>query len=77
MGRGWGFRWYDRGDAAPRTSGLGDPDVTWAAELAGRLTEWAGQSGRPRDVYEIALAQWRGLGDARGAARIERTLLGL
>jgi len=64
----------DLGAAALRTSGLVDPDVAWAAELAGRLTEWAGQSARAREVYEIALAQWRGLGEARGAARIEKAL---
>ncbi|HKI01971.1 MAG TPA: hypothetical protein VKK31_08330 [Thermoanaerobaculia bacterium] len=77
--RDWGT-WDDHlglGATALRTSGLVDPDVAWAAELAGRLTEWAGQPARAREVYEVALAQWRGLGDAGGVARIERVLPGL
>jgi tetratricopeptide (TPR) repeat protein len=74
--RDWGM-WddqLDRAAAALRTSGLVDPDLAWAAELAGRLTEWGGQSARAREVYEIALTQWRGLEDARGSARIAKAL---
>jgi eukaryotic-like serine/threonine-protein kinase len=66
-----------RGAAALRESGLFDPDVAWCAELAGRLTEWSGQAARAREVYELALAQWRGLEDTQGVARIERALSGL
>jgi eukaryotic-like serine/threonine-protein kinase len=57
-----------------RKSGLYDPDVAWCAELAGRLTEWAGQPARAREVYELALAQWRGLGSENGIERIDRAL---
>ncbi len=74
--RDWGM-WdghLDQGTAALKASGLLDPDVAWAAELAGRLTEWSGQSARAREIYELALAQWRGLGDREGVARIERTI---
>jgi serine/threonine protein kinase/tetratricopeptide (TPR) repeat protein len=77
--RDWGI-WddhLDQGSAALKTSGLLDPDLAWAAELAGRLTEWAGQPARAREIYGLALAQWRGLGDQAGVARIERTLPGL
>jgi hypothetical protein len=44
------------------------------AELAGRLTEWAGETARAREVYELALEQYRGLENARGVQRIEKTL---
>jgi eukaryotic-like serine/threonine-protein kinase len=60
-----------------RQSGLYDPDVAWCAELAGRLTEWAGQPARAREVYELAQAQWRGLGNASGIERIDRALASL
>ena len=63
-----------RGAEALRQSGLLDPDVAWCAELAGRLTEWAGQAARAREAYLTALEQWRGLGDAGGVERIERAL---
>lgn len=73
--REWGA-WDDhlaQATAALKSSGLLDPDVAWAAELAGRLTEWAGQPARAKEVYQLALAQWRGLGDLEGVGRIERT----
>jgi hypothetical protein len=63
-----------RGAEALRQSGLLDPDVAWCAELAGRLTEWGGQPARAREVYELAQAQWQGLGDITGMQRIARTL---
>ncbi|MFL6236569.1 MAG: hypothetical protein ACJ76N_25795 [Thermoanaerobaculia bacterium] len=62
------------GRPALRQSGLLDPDVAWCAELAGRLTEWAGETARAREVYELALEQYRGLENARGVQRIEKTL---
>jgi eukaryotic-like serine/threonine-protein kinase len=65
------------GGSALRQSGLLDPDVAWCAELAGRLTEWAGQPARAREVYALALEQWRGLGNAQGVQRIEGAVAGL
>jgi serine/threonine protein kinase/tetratricopeptide (TPR) repeat protein len=66
-----------RGAEALRQSGFLDPDVAWCAELAGRLTEWAGQPARAREVYELAVLQWRGLEDQIGTTRVERALTGL
>ncbi len=65
------------GEPALRQSGLLDPDVAWCAELAGRLADWAGQPARAREAYELALEQWRGLGNAQGVQRIERAVAGL
>jgi len=62
------------GVSALRASGLVDPDLAWCAELASRLTEWAGQPARAKEAYELSLAQWRGLEDERGVRRIERAL---
>jgi serine/threonine protein kinase/tetratricopeptide (TPR) repeat protein len=65
---------FERAAAALRESGLLDPDVAWAAELAGRLTDWAGQPARAREAFRLALAQWNGLGDVVGAQRIARAM---
>jgi serine/threonine protein kinase/tetratricopeptide (TPR) repeat protein len=65
----------DRGVSALGQSGLLDPDVAWCAELAGRLTEWAGQPARAGEAYRIALQQWQGLGDFTGVQRIERAMM--
>jgi tetratricopeptide (TPR) repeat protein len=77
--RDWSF--WDDGFAivspAVEGSGIVEPDLAWAAELAGRLTEWAGETARAKAVYGLARAQWRALGDVEGVARMERALAGL
>ncbi len=68
---------FTLGGPALRQSGLLDPDVAWCAELAGHLTEWAGQPSRARAVYGLAWEQWRGLGNVKGVQRIERAVAGV
>jgi serine/threonine protein kinase/tetratricopeptide (TPR) repeat protein len=77
--RDW-TEWDDhlaRGAGALHESGLLDPDAAWCAEIAGRLTEWAGEPARAREVYKLALTQWQGLGDATSVERIERAMMAL
>lgn len=66
----------ERGRAALSASIAHDPDLASCAELAGRLAEKASQDARAREAYGIALAQWKGLGDAEGERRVARLLGG-
>jgi len=73
-------RWSAWDDALARTaatlnrSALLDPDTGWAAERAGDLAERSGEPARAREVWRLALAQWRGLGDEQAAARLAARL---
>jgi serine/threonine protein kinase/tetratricopeptide (TPR) repeat protein len=60
---------FGLGALAVRSAGLVDPDVAGAAELAWRTAEAAGQPARARAAWELALEQYRRLGDALGARR--------
>lgn len=51
-----------------------DPDLAWAAELAGDLAGEHGELERARDVFELALAQWRRLDRREPALRVEGKL---
>ncbi len=63
-----------RAVTAIRSGGVVEPDVAWAAELAGDAALSAGQAARARDAYTLALAQWQGLGDTGRAQRVAVTL---
>jgi len=53
---------FDCGAAMLRGSGLLDPDLAWAAELAAQACEAAGDQARAGAARELAREQWAGLG---------------
>jgi hypothetical protein len=60
-----------------KTSDGNDPDLAWAANVAGDLALDAGEHERARAVYEVALAQYRALGRAEETARLEQRIASL
>lgn len=54
-----------------------DPDVAWAARLAGDILSSAGHFAEARETYGLALAQTTSLGDESGAAKLQEVLRGL
>ncbi len=62
------------GDGAPGGSDIADPDLAWAAALAGRLALAAGQRARARAALRTAADQHRRLGKEREASEIEAEL---
>ena len=63
---------FERARRLLAESEMVDPDTAWAAQLAGDLARSTGERERARQAYELALAQWRGVGNA---ARIDEVLL--
>ena len=51
-----------------------EPDLALAFELAGEKAAKAGEVARARRAYELALQQWRRLGDARRLEEVESYL---
>ncbi len=60
---------FDQAEAALRESDAVDPDMAWAAELAGDLAAAAGHRERGLRALRLAHAQWTRLGDETRAAR--------
>jgi len=58
-------------------SALVDPDVAFTTSLAGNLASSAGEEGRARLAYHIALEQWEALGKPERADRIRQLLMQL
>lgn len=51
-----------------------DPDIAWPAQLAGDMAHAAGERGRARAAWELALSQWRALGNEARAVEVEAAL---
>ncbi len=53
---------------------LSDPDIAWPAQLAGALAREAGEHQRARGAFELALGQWRALGNQDKVEAVEAEL---
>jgi tetratricopeptide (TPR) repeat protein len=56
--------------------GIVDVDIAGAAQLGAELAAEAGETERARGAWEVALAQWTGLGRTREANAVRARLLG-
>ena len=54
-----------------------DPDIAWPAQLGGTLAREAGDPQRARGAFELALSQWRSLGNDAKVAEVVAALAGL
>jgi hypothetical protein len=51
-----------------------DPDLAWAATRAAELATAAGEGQRARAAWQIALREWRALGEAAEVDKAARAL---
>ncbi len=65
---------FAKARAAVGTGHVADPDLGWAASLAGDLASSAGHSARACEAWELARAQWSALGRATELRTIEEKL---
>jgi tetratricopeptide (TPR) repeat protein len=76
----WGVRdeHFDKARALLAEGIVADPDLGWAANLAGKLARRAGHTARAREAFTLARDQWVALAreDARDEAERELAALG-
>ena len=65
----WGGR-LARAQGVLAGEGLVEPDIAWAAEVAGDRARSLGETARAREAYQLACAQWTSLGNASEAQRL-------
>ncbi len=68
---------FAKARAAIGTGKVADPDLGWAASLAGNLAAHAGDAARAREAWELARTQWTALGRARELENVEAKLASL